>query len=284
MKVAVLGSGSRGNAVLVADGTTRILVDVGLSARQAARRLDTLGIAADSIAAIVVTHDHGDHTRGVGVYSRRFGTPVYITRPTGEACAKLFRGGEPVRHYGAGRAFAIGTLRVEPFTTAHDAVDPVAVAVTGTRSGTRIGIATDLGRPTAGVRHSLSGCDFLVLEANHDEQMLRDGPYPASVQARIASSHGHLSNHAAADFARELLHPDLVGIFLAHLSQECNRPGLARRVVREGLAEAGWRGFLQVAGQDEPTPLVDIVELRRARGRRQLSLFSPGGSEADQPQ
>ena len=283
MKVAVLGSGSRGNAVLVADGKTRILVDVGLSARQAARRLDTLGIAPDSIAAIVVTHDHGDHTRGVGVYSRRFGTPVYITRPTSEACARLFRGGEPVRHYGAGRPFAVGTLRVEPFTTAHDAVDPVAVAVTGTRSGTRIGIATDLGRPTAGVRHSLSGCDFLVLEANHDEQMLRDGPYPPSVQARIASSHGHLSNHAAADFARELLHPDLVGIFLAHLSQECNRPGLASRVVRESLAEAGWSGFLQVAGQDEPTPLVDTVELHRARGRRRVSLSIPGGSEADQP-
>lgn len=283
MKLAVLGSGSRGNSTLVACGETRVLVDVGLSARETARRLDSLGIRAESVTGIVVTHDHGDHTRGVGVFSRRFGTPVYLTRPTGEACAKLLKGTVPLRFYEPGRDFEVGTLRVEPFMTAHDAVDPVAVTVTSPRSGARVGIATDLGRPTAGIRHSLSGCDFLVLEANHDERMLRSGPYPASVQARIASSHGHLSNHAAADFARELLHPKLLGIFLAHLSQECNRAELAYRVVRECLEDAGWKGFLEVAGQDEPTRLIDIDELRLGQSQPQLSLFPESGSEADQP-
>ena len=281
MKIAVLGSGSRGNSTLLASGATRLLVDVGFSAREAARRLDILGIKAESVTGIVVTHDHGDHARGVGVFSRRYGTPIYLTRRTGEACSGLLNGKEPLRFYEPGRAFEVGTLRVEPFMTAHDAVDPVAVTVTSPRSGARVGIATDLGRPTAGIRHSLSGCDFLVLEANHDEQMLRSGPYPASVQARIASSHGHLSNHAAADFARELLHPGLLGIFLAHLSQECNRAELAHRVVRENLEATGWKGLLEVAGQDEPTRLIDIDELRIERGRPRLSLFPEAGSEAD---
>ena len=272
MKIAILGSGSRGNATILESGATRILVDAGLSARQLKRRLESVGIDPASINAIVLTHDHGDHTRGSGVFSRRFGTQIYLTRATGEACAPLFRGTEPVQFYEPGRRFEIGELRVEPFTTAHDAVDPVAVTVTGARCGTRVGIATDLGRPTAGVRHSLSRCDFLVLEANHDEKLLRTGPYPSSVQARIASSHGHLSNHAAAGFARELVHPRLSGIFLAHLSGKCNRPELARKVVHGALRKAGWSGFLEVASQDEPTELVDIGELQLERDFGQLVL------------
>jgi phosphoribosyl 1,2-cyclic phosphodiesterase len=167
----------------------------------------------------------------------------------------------------------VGYLRVEPFLTVHDAADPVAVTVTGERCGTRIGIATDLGRPTAGIRHSLSGCHFLVLEANHDEELLRTGSYPSVVQARIASSHGHLSNRAAASFACELLHPQLHGIFLAHLSAECNRPDIARATVGGALRKAGWKGFLEVASQNEPTTFVDVAELRRKSGVGQLSFL-----------
>jgi phosphoribosyl 1,2-cyclic phosphodiesterase len=167
----------------------------------------------------------------------------------------------------------VGDLRIDPFITIHDAADPVAVTVTGLGCGTRVGVATDLGRPTAGIRHSLAGCDFLILEANHDETLLRSGPYPPSVQARIASSHGHLSNHAAADFARELLHPRLAGILLAHLSAECNRPELALAVVGASLRKAGWRGYLAVARQEEPTELLDVRTLSTGRARGQLSLL-----------
>jgi phosphoribosyl 1,2-cyclic phosphodiesterase len=149
----------------------------------------------------------------------------------------------------------------------------VAVTVAGRGCGTRVGIATDLGRPTAGIRHSLAGCDFLVLEANHDEGLLRSGPYPPSVQARIASSHGHLSNHAAAAFASELLHPRLAGVLLAHLSGECNRPELALAVVGRALGKAGYKGYLGVARQDEPTPWLEIEELRLRLGAAQLSLL-----------
>ncbi|MSR22894.1 MAG: MBL fold metallo-hydrolase [Gemmatimonadetes bacterium] len=273
MKIAALGSGSGGNAFLIASERTALLVDGGFSARQLVERLEALGVDPASVQAIVVTHEHSDHTRGIGVFSRRFGTALHMTAATRGACARLLRGDETIRLYEPGRGFTVGDLRVEAFLTVHDALDPVAVTVTGLGCGTRIGIVTDLGRPTAGIRHSLGGCDFLVLEANHDEGLLRAGSYPAAVQARIASSHGHLSNRAAASFARELLHPGLTGILLAHLSEECNRPHLARQAVGTALKEAGWSGFLEVASQDEPTSFVDVSELRLGRAGGQLSLL-----------
>lgn len=273
MRVAVLGSGSAGNAVLVCAGETRILIDAGFSGRSLEERLGVLDVRPDSIAGIVVTHDHRDHTRGMGVFARRHATPLHMTPPTRAACADLLRGGERVVEYGAGRPFRVGDLRVEPFLTVHDAADPVGVAVVDERSGCRLGVATDLGRPTAQIRHALSLCDLLVLEANHDELMLHTGPYPTSVKRRIASSHGHLSNQAAARLALELLHPQLAGVVLAHLSVECNRPVLAERVVGDALREAGWQGHIEVARQDRPTALLDVEELRYRSGPSQLTLL-----------
>ncbi len=273
MKVSMLGSGSRGNATVLRSGETTILVDVGFSGRQVERRLEAVGIDAGAIDAIVITHEHGDHTRGAGVFARRFGTPVYMTEGTLQVCAPLFRGGEEIREYHPGRTFRIGSLEVEPFLTAHDAVDPVAVAVECAATGLRVGVATDLGRPTAGIRHALRGCHLLILEANHDEGLLRSGPYPPSVQGRIASSHGHLSNTAAARFACELLHPGLVGILLAHLSGECNRPELARQVVESAVRREGFTGLIEVVPQDHPTELLDLESLRRERGPPQLTFL-----------
>ncbi len=273
MKVSVLGSGSRGNAILVVGGETRVLVDAGFSARDLERRLDRVDVPPSAIDAIIVTHDHGDHTRGAGVFSRRHRTPVFLTDSTRSACASLFRGDEELRSYRAGFPFPVGELTVEPFLTVHDARDPVAVAIRDRTSGMKLGIATDLGRPTAQVRHALAGCDLLVLEANHDETLLHQGPYPASVKARIASSHGHLSNEAAARFALELLHSGLAGVILAHLSVECNRPGLAEGIVGEALRKAGYRGFLKVAEQDAPTDLLDVGVLRRRLGPLQIQLI-----------
>ena len=273
MRVSVLGSGSAGNSVLVCAGETRVLIDAGFSARSLARRLELLDVSADSITAIVVTHEHGDHTRGMGVFARRHSTPLRLTARTREACARLLKGEEQVTEYDPGTPFRLGSLRFEPFYTVHDAADPVGVSVVDERSGVRVGIATDLGRPTAQIRHALSGCDLLVLEANHDDVMLRTGPYPASVKQRIASSHGHLSNQAAARLAVDLLHPRLAAVVLAHLSRECNRPMLAERVVGDALRKAGWQGHLEVATQDRPTELLDIEHLRYKAGPAQLSLL-----------
>ena len=259
--------------MLVWAGNTRVLVDAGFSARAVARRLESLGVDADSIAAIVVTHEHADHTSGIGVFARRHGTPLYMTDRTRAACAKLFRGPEQIRPYRPGRAFSVGDVRVEPFLTVHDAADPVGLALVDECTGLRVGIATDLGRPTTQIRHALADCDLLVLEANHDEVLLHTSGYPASVKRRISSSHGHLSNQAAARLVTELLHPRLAGVVLAHLSAECNRPALARQVVGEALDRAGWRGHLEVALQHRPTELLDLEELRYRSGPSQLSLL-----------
>jgi len=273
VRVAVLGSGSRGNSILVQTGSTRILVDAGFSARSLEQRLGSLGVLPEEIDGIVVTHDHSDHTRGAGVFARRHGTPVYLTQPTLEGCEKLFKGTEDVRSYRAGFSFPVGSLQVDPFLTAHDARDPVAVSVTDSCTGFKLGVATDLGRPTTQVRHALSSSDILVLEANHDPGLLHQGPYPVSVRARIASSHGHLSNEAAARLALELLHPRLAAVVLAHLSAECNRPELAAAVVGEALRNAGDRGILTVAGQDAPTEVMDVAMLHRRMGPDQLPLI-----------
>jgi phosphoribosyl 1,2-cyclic phosphodiesterase len=273
MRVTVLGSGSKGNAILVENRSTRILVDAGFSARDLERRLNAVGVAPASIRAIVITHDHGDHTRGMGVFARRFGTPLYLTEPTRAACQKLFRGQEETHQYRAGFPFPVGDLVLEPFLTVHDATDPVAVTIRDPAAGLKVGVATDLGRPTAQVMHALSGCDLLILEANHDEALLHQGPYPWSVKSRIASSHGHLSNDAAAALAIELFHPRLAGVILAHLSVECNRPSLAEEVVGRALRGAGYRGLLEVARQDRPTGPLDLRDLARRLDPDQLSLI-----------
>lgn len=274
MRVASLGSGSRGNSLYVEAGETRILVDAGFSGAQLERRLGELGVAPDEIAAVVVTHEHRDHTSGVGVAARRWRWPVHMSGDTLEACGDLLRGDEEVTTFRAGETFELAELAVHPFLTCHDAADPLAVTVTDRRRGLKLGVATDLGRPTTPVRHALSGCHFLVLEANHDEVLLRDGPYPWSIKERIGGSRGHLSNRAAAELAAELLHAELSGVLLAHLSQECNEPDLARRSVEEALRGAGYRGVLEVADQDGPSPLFDVADLvGRATSTPQLDLF-----------
>ena len=273
MKLTVLGSGSRGNAILLESGGEAILVDAGFSARQMEERLARVGRDPSSLRAIVVTHEHGDHTRGIGVFARKHGTPIHLTDGTRAACARLFRGVETLVPYRPGYSFDLGPFRVEPFLTAHDAVDPVALSVVERSTRMRVGIATDLGRPTAGVRHALSRCHLLVLEANHDERLLREGPYPWSVKGRISSSHGHLSNRDAARLAGELLHPELAAVVLAHLSAECNTPELALEVVEGGLRRRGFRGLVTVAPQDHPTPPLDLPLLLRRIGPAQLSLL-----------
>jgi phosphoribosyl 1,2-cyclic phosphodiesterase len=275
MRVIVLGSGSSGNATLVEAGTDRVLVDAGFSGRDIAARMGEFGVEPESLQAVVITHDHGDHTRGMGVLARRYGIPLLMTVRTAAACARLLDGSESVRHYQAERVFRIGRLEIRPFLTVHDAVDPVAVTLRDRETGCRLGIATDLGRPTSAVRAALAGCHLLVLEANHDDAMLWRGPYPWSVKQRIASSHGHLSNRASAELMTELFHPGLGGVVLAHLSEHCNEPVLAREVIGEALERLGYPGVLTVAGPARPLAPLEVMELRRRIGAtaEQLELL-----------
>lgn len=268
MRVTVLGSGSAGNATLVEAGGARILIDAGFSGRDLERRMVAVDVDPATLSAIVITHDHGDHTRGMGVLARRFTLPLYLTPRTHAACASLLNGAEDVRMYGSTAPFTLGVLEVRPFLTVHDAADPVAITVRNVDSGAKLGIATDLGRPTAAVRAELAGCHMLVLEANHDDALLWSGPYPWSVKQRIASSHGHLSNRAAGQLARELCHAGLTNIVLAHLSEHCNHGDLAKEAVGAALARIRYRGRLSVAPQEEPMDPVMV----RPSGTEQMAL------------
>ncbi len=273
MKVTVLGSGSRGNSVLVESGGVRLLVDAGFSGRDMERRLAAAEVAPESVDALLVTHDHSDHTRGMGVFARRWGVPLYMTAPTHAACAKLLDGTELVLHYGSTEAVEFGSLVVSPFLTVHDAVDPIAVTVVERDTGEKLGIATDLGRATTSVRHALQGCHLLILESNHDPILLRESHYPWSVKSRISSAHGHLSNHAAAELATELHHRDLASVVLAHLSEAANDPELARDTVGAALERRRYRGPVRVATQENPLETIDVGALRFERQPQQLSLL-----------
>jgi phosphoribosyl 1,2-cyclic phosphodiesterase len=267
VKLAVLGSGSRGNAVAVrADGAT-ILVDAGFGPRALARRALEAGIALEPLVGIVLTHEHGDHARGAAALARRLGCPVIGTagtlgalRPTGVATETLPPFGE---------ALQIGPFSVRAARTAHDAAEPVAVVISDS-GAKRVGVAWDLGRPTAGVRHLLHGVDALVLEANHDEVLLQTGPYPASVRQRIGGSTGHLSNRLAAEFAADLWSPGLEVVFLAHVSEQCNDGRVARQTVGRALRAKGFRGRLLLAGQRSATPAITLQPVL------QLALELPG--------
>jgi phosphoribosyl 1,2-cyclic phosphodiesterase len=273
VKVTVLGSGSGGNATLVEAGDTRLLVDAGFSGRDIARRLAEVGVEAESLSGILITHDHGDHTCGAGIMARRYGLPLHMTTRTWAACRRLLRGTETVRTYESTVTFELGPLTFQPFLTVHDAADPVAVTVTETATGLRLGMATDLGRPTAAVVHALSGCDMLLLESNHDEIMLRESEYPWSVKSRIGGSHGHLSNRASAELACDLVHEGLGMVVLAHLSERCNDPGLARDTVGVALERKGYGGPVEVARQDTPHRPIDLARVRAEVEGPQLALL-----------
>lgn len=273
MRVTILGSGSSGNAILVESGDTRLLVDAGFSGVDLERRLAAVEIPPESIDALFITHDHSDHTRGMGVLARRWGMPLFLTEKTRAACAGLLRGDEKVATYSSAEPVRVGRLEVSPFLTVHDAVDPVAVTVTEAESGQKLGIATDLGRPTATVRAALQGCHMLVLEANYDDILLRESIYPWSVKSRIASSHGHLSNRAAAELVSDLAHPGLACVVLAHLSERANDPHIAEDVVGAALQSVRYRGQMLTGRQHTPLAPVEISAATRRLMPEQLPLL-----------
>ena len=229
LALCVLGSGSKGNAIYITDGITSILVDSGLSGIEIERRLKSAGISPRILDAIVVTHEHADHISGVGVLSRRLSLPVYASKATACRSAELTGKLHKIVHFECGSEFAVNTLTLRPFSLPHDAEDPAGVIVS--RNGRKIGIATDMGTVTSLSKEHLKGCSLLVLEANHDLKMLEEGPYPWSLKQRIRSRTGHLSNEQARDLLKELRHPCLEHVVLAHLSETNNTPQKAYREI-----------------------------------------------------
>ena len=251
LAVCSLSSGSKGNATYISDGDTSILVDAGLSGIELQRRLESRDLAPEKLDAIIVTHEHSDHVRGVGILSRRFKLPVYINQKTAAASPGLGDLHE-IKPIDCGRTFAIGNLTIHPFSISHDAEDPAGFSIG--RNGTRMAIATDLGMATAMVKEHLKSCALLVLEANHDPQMLETGPYPWPLKQRIQSRLGHLSNGDSKKLLHELQHDKLRHVILAHLSEINNTPQKAFEEVVQALTRCDAQ--LTVADQYSSGPVI----------------------------
>jgi len=310
VRFTVLASGSKGNSSIVSSisadgGSTRILVDAGLSCRELFRRMALAGEDPKTLDAIVITHEHSDHVNGLAVTARKLGIPVYFTEATHRAWvrqvtpqhrvtyaewaeqykAKKLAAEAPdaepdaaeleeapcepsnaaspesapdparlpaVNYFRAGEAFQIGEIAVSPFTIPHDAADPVGFVFSA--EGVRLAIATDLGYMPPNVQSQLRRCDLMLLESNHDLEMLRDGPYPWSVKQRVLSRVGHLSNDAAAQFLEQIYDGAATYLILGHLSESNNLPELARLAAERALISKPnlLANRLLLAAQHEP--------------------------------
>jgi phosphoribosyl 1,2-cyclic phosphodiesterase len=233
VRFACLGSGSEGNGLLVEAGTTRLLIDCGFGVRDTVARLGRIGVSPGSVTAIIVTHEHTDHIGGVAAFAMRYGTPVWLTFGTLATVADRFADLPQVRGFDAYDVFAIDAIEVRPFPVPHDAREPVQFVCSD--GEWRLGVLTDLGASTAHVEASLTGCHALVLECNHDPDMLANGDYPYSLKLRIAGKFGHLDNEAAAALLAKLDNSKLRHLFAAHLSQHNNRPELARAALAQAV-------------------------------------------------
>ncbi|MEM7385149.1 MAG: MBL fold metallo-hydrolase [Verrucomicrobiota bacterium] len=255
LEFSVLGSGSSGNAALVRSSGARILVDAGLSARQLNRRLEALGVPAETLDGILITHEHGDHVRGLDVFCRGLSLPIYCNPLTREVLRDSVRESKSWKLVQTGSSFSINDLEIETFPVAHDATDPMGFVFAS--GGVRLGMFSDVGYVTNLMRSRLADCDGLFVEANYDEQLLIDDlKRPWATKQRIQSRHGHLSNTQTAELVAEVATTRLTRVVLGHLSQDCNEPGLAANTIRDQLVARNWATVeVCCAGQKEPTPL-----------------------------
>lgn len=255
VSVTVLGSGSRGNACLLTTTRTRILVDAGFSRRELLRRLALTGSCADSLDAILITHEHSDHVAGLPRLAASVAAPVFLSGKTRQAMGKAGAALPRVETLVAGVAFAVGDIAVTPFTVPHDAADPVAFAFCA--EGVRVAVVTDLGYISANVVDHLRGADCVVMESNHDLEMLKAGGYPWELKQRVLSRVGHLSNDCLAEFFSSAFDGVAAHVVLAHLSENNNLPHLARLSAERALAPRRQPPQLHVASQN--APLAPIV-------------------------
>ena len=258
LRIGVLGSGSGGNAVVVESGSQRILIDAGFSCRELGKRMALLGVDPKTISALVLTHEHQDHCKGADGFAKKYKIPVLATAGTLEGAglreerakaAVLIRSGEPRE---------VGGFCVEPFAIPHDASEPVGFVVED-GLGRRFGLVADIGCRTSLAWGRLRDLDVLVLETNHDLDMLRNGPYPWSLKQRVAGRHGHLSNREAAEGLPELIGDRLRWVVLYHLSRTNNLPALAAAAIGEALDRERCSAQMAVTGQFHTHPWLEVT-------------------------
>jgi phosphoribosyl 1,2-cyclic phosphodiesterase len=254
MKICVLGSGSSGNATYVEHNGTRLLVDAGLRAKDIVERLIGIGIQPETLCGILVSHEHIDHIQGAGPLARKFKVPVYIS-PRALEHASFALQQVPNFPVAPDVPVQIGSITVTPFSTPHDSIDPVAFALRG--GETRICIVTDVGYISETIRERIRVTDMLVIESNHDLEMLRTGPYPWSLKQRVMSNYGHLSNEALAYFFSEYFDGTQRKVMLTHLSRQNNHPQLAYVSASRALEKKSKDTDLHVSLQDEISEVIE---------------------------
>jgi len=254
MRVASLGSGSKGNGTLVDDGNTCVLIDLGFTLKETERRLERLDVSPLDIDAVLVTHEHADHINGVGPFARKFKRPVYLTQGT-YSNSKV--GVLPhLRTVNCHKPFMIGTLGIEPVPVPHDAREPCQYVVSS--GGLKVGVLTDLGHITRHVTEQYSLCHALLLECNHDLEMLDQGPYPYTLKQRVAGPQGHLNNEQAAGLLADIELEHLRHLIISHVSEQNNAPHLAEAAVTAALS--GWQGTLKISNQNEGFDWIDVSQ------------------------
>lgn len=254
MRFASLGSGSRGNALVVEAGASRLLLDCGFGLRATCARLARLGLSPDDLAGVLVSHEHGDHIAGVFRLAQRHRLKIWLTRGTLSAVKHAHAAAADIELIVGDTPFSVDGIEVLPYPVPHDAREPVQFVFSDGHS--RLGVLTDTGCATPHIEQCLNGCHALVLECNHDAEMLAAGAYPASLKARISGRFGHLDNASAAALLAALDPRPLKHVVAAHLSEQNNRPELARRALAGALGcTPEWIGF---AHQEEGFPWRDL--------------------------
>lgn len=243
-----LASGSKGNCIFFGTKKTKILIDAGLSGRATAQRLQEIGVAIDDIQAILITHEHIDHIRGLDQLGCRKKIPVFANSDTARGIYELIGEAPPFKIFTTGETFTFQDLEIHPFSVQHDTLDPVAFTIK--TSEVKVGFCADLGFATSIVKSALRGCDYLYLEANHQPSMVYASARPELYKHRVLGKQGHLSNEECAALLVELFHPKLKHVHLAHLSSECNSPELALDIMRTKLQEHDFQLELSIAFQD----------------------------------
>jgi phosphoribosyl 1,2-cyclic phosphodiesterase len=257
MRFSVLASGSSGNSCYIESMNCKILVDAGLSCQEIIRRLRSIDVNPGTLDAIIITHEHIDHIKGVGVLSRRFNIPVVTNKPTLQRALHLIGDIRTPFFINTGEVINIKDITVETFTKCHDAVDPMGIAISS--NGRRLGILTDLGRSSHLIEERLKNCHGLIIEFNHDISMLDEGPYPLHLKRRIKGPEGHLSNAQGADILKRLYHDDMTHIVLAHLSKVNNIDTRAYREAEDALSHCNIQNDkIIISYQDIATPLMEL--------------------------
>ena len=253
MKFSVLSSGSAGNATLVSTDNAAVLVDCGVSLKSLKQRAESIAFDLANLSAVVVTHEHSDHAGNVAALARRYGIPVYLTHGTALACGMWDENKVEVIEFSPHRDFEIHDLKIKPTPVPHDAREPCQFVMEDTKSN-RLGILTDIGSVTPHVEAHFQHCHALILEFNHDVELLRNCGYPESLKARVGGRYGHFSNDQAKDLLEKIAHPKLDILVAAHLSENSNTPEHVQTILQNAPIDASWK----IAEQHQALPWIQV--------------------------